>query len=284
MRSAEAVRGALARAAYLAALARDAAGTEKDRVDQALALLEEARAWLPQPRRAKGPRPPRPEGRGPELLLFRAVQELRGVRGLVEKELRSRTVPSGLFRVKELLEAARAQLREAWLAYLYAQGLPSHLKPWRAFPWLGGLVSAFVSLVMGFLSAYLRFEGKNGVDWRAAVSVLAWIQVVHFMLGRRVYRRGKLSIVRKDEVFRRLWPYALGLPALPALGILFRPDLAKVFGLFSLAGLAAALPYIIQAARLLFLSGEARVLVLPRLFVAFLPRLASWSEERVFLS
>lgn len=73
------------------------------------------------------------------------------------------------------------------------------------------------------------------------------------------------------------------LVGLPLLGALLRPDLLRVFAAFSLMSIAVAMPSLVQALRLLRFPAEARILVLPRLYVVFAPRTASVREGRVFV-
>ncbi|MEN3009715.1 MAG: hypothetical protein ABDI20_01810 [Candidatus Bipolaricaulaceae bacterium] len=275
----------LTRALRLAAQAREALGPERDAVDHALALLEEARAWLPAPT-GKAFKPPRLRGSTPEYLLFRAVVELRAAKQWVGKRARVHTVPHGFLRVNQLIDAAADRLREAWLGYLYAHGLPSHLKPWRTFSWYGGTLLGFlVAVSYGFLE---NLVGRGNWPFSGLEVLLmgGWGSFCLFVLRCLVYPRGspaRPAIVPRGAILRRLLPVALALVALPALGFVFRPDFFWLFGRLGLIALGMVLTSLVQAVRLLFLPEETRILVLPGLFVAFLPRLPSWPVDRVFL-
>lgn len=281
----------LTRALQLVAQAREALGPERDALDKALALLEEAKAWLPTPRSAKGGKPPRLPKTTPEELLFRAVAELRWFKGISQRAGRGahmRVVPDWLLHVNPLVDAAIGHLKEAWLGYLYAHGLPSHLKPWRTFSWSGGtLFDLLLGATFSFLVNYFGLEGTGGgwweQLWRTAL-VGGWATVVAVALRFFAYPRrrpGQPVLVAKHAIFLRLLPLAAGLTAWPALGLLL-PCPARLVGLLCLTAFSIACPRLIQALRLLFLPEGARVLVLPGLFVVFLPRLAAWSDERVF--
>lgn len=133
------LRRDLRRAELLAERARNLLGEGAEHVDSARALLAEAQQWLPhagkvKPLKLRVRLPPRPE-----ILLFQACSLLLLVGRRLDREVRARRSFAELVRVRELVNAAFHSLREAWLAHLYAHGLPPGYKPVRTLYKSGGM-------------------------------------------------------------------------------------------------------------------------------------------------
>lgn len=88
---------------------------------------------------------------------------------------------------------------------------------------------------------------------------------------------GRPLVVLRASILRRCLPLGLVLPALPLLGWFMRPDLFSLFVFASVLGWIFAMPYVIQALRLLRFPAGARIFVLPGLYVVFVPHVASVS-------
>ncbi|MFN3347223.1 MAG: hypothetical protein ACK42E_05405 [Candidatus Bipolaricaulaceae bacterium] len=135
----QSLRKDLKRAELLVRGARNLMSAGVARVDAALALLAEAQAWLPQPAPGKPFKIKLPSHARPEAPLFHACSVLVGLGPRLDKALRARRSSWELGRARELVRAAVAELREAWLAYLYAHGLPFGYKPVRTLFPSGGI-------------------------------------------------------------------------------------------------------------------------------------------------
>lgn len=278
------LRRILLQAAVWAGQACNSLGAEEAQGREALALLEEARGWLGPSGPEKPPKLRREPYPWPEHLLFRAISALRVVQFRLARELRARASSAEHARAQALIRAASERLKSAWLSYLRAQGLPAGCRPVQTLSFGGGL---FLSALSGGLSSLAGgYFLKPGESWPMTLAYVGWLVFCAFLLRRFAYpRRGreKPLILPRTQAARHPLPLALFLTGLPALGLLLRPGLWRVLGLFSLGAFAMGLPIVIQALRLLVYPAEARVLVLPGRCVVFSPRVLSVSEEKVFV-
>lgn len=279
------LRQDLKRAELLAEEARSALGQEAQLVDSARAILEEAQGWLPPAARAK---PLRHRTRGslrPEALLFQACSTLLQVERRLNRALHARYSLFGLVRVRELVRTALDKLREAWLAYLYAHGLPAGYKPVRALPRHGGIAQYFLwTAAMNLMS---RFTIPKDMPWMEYM-IIPWIAFCLFILF--IFRRRgpqcertRPCVLPQVKILKRILPQAFVLVGLPFLGVPLRPDLLGLFATLSVVSLGLVIPSVAQALRLLRFPADARVLVLPNLYVVFVRGIGSWREEQVFL-
>jgi len=278
-------RKRLARVVQAVGLVWNDLGLERAHVSHALSLLEEAEQWL-RPVIGFGLRKIKLANvRWPEALLFWAISELRLLQGLLRTKTRSRITSAELFRVKDLLAAASAHLQEAWLAYLYAHGLPPGYKPVRSFYKSGGILYIIATAMSsGFLTAIFRLGELS--DYLLPLFVGLWDITVTFLVKNFSYppRRTKRPlIVGRSVGAKRIAALTVILTGMPLLGLLLRPDWIKIFGLFAFLSLATSLPYLVQALRLLFCPREARILVLPRVYVVFAPGVVRSAPEKVFI-
>lgn len=279
-------RKRLARVVQAIGLVLNDLGPERAQVSQALSLLEEAEQWL-RPVIGSGLRKIKiPNVRWPEALLFGAISELRLLQELLRTKTRSRTTSAELFRVKDLLAAASAHLQEAWLAYLYAHGLPPEYKPVRSFYKSGGILLYIIATAMSsvLLTAIFRLGELSGYVLLLFVGV--WELTVAFSVKKFSYpprKTRKPLIMGRSVGAKRIAALTVIFTGMPLFGLLLRPDWIKIFGLFASLSLAISLPYLVQALRLLFCPREARILVLPRVYVVFAPGVARSTPEKVFI-
>lgn len=268
--------------------ARSWMGEEGEQVSQALTLLEEARSWLPLELAKKLPKMRAPQYPWPEVLLFWALAKLRTLKVMFSAKIRARKSYGELPRVTDLLEKAGAYLQEAWLAYLHRHGLPSGFKPVRSFYRSAGLtVMFFTTIGFSFLNRLLSRGQNASLPIDPNYTILVWAFLVSLALGKFSYpkrpKRGPLFLPRSTPI-KRLLPLTLGLVGLPALGMLFWPEWTNLFLIHSALALSLACPFLAQAVRLLLFPADARILVLPRINVIFVPRIVSFSPEKVFVT
>ncbi len=281
------LRRDLKRAELLAEEARSALGQEAQVVDSARALLEEAQEWLPPAARAKPIKPTARGLLGPEALLFQACSGLLQVKRRLDRELQAHHSLFELVRVRELVRAALDKLREAWLAYLYAHGLPAGYKPVRALPRLGGIGQSFLWTVAMILGSRLTKDiFPKDAKW-IEYMFLPWAAFCQFILRRWGHPQGERArpcVMLRAKILKRSLPLALVLVGLPLLGALLRPDLLGLFAAFSGVSLGLVMPSVVQALRLLRFPADARYLVLPGAYVVFVPYATAVPEEKVFVS
>lgn len=277
------LRQDLKRAELLAEEARSALGQEAQLVDSARAILEEAQGWLPPAARAK---PIRHRTRGslrPEALLFQACSTLLQVERRLNRALHAHYSLFGLVRVRELVRTAFDKLGEAWLAYLYAHGLPAGHKPVRALPRLGGKAQYFLwAVAINLVSILIIPKEMPGMEYM----IFPWAAFCLFIFRRWGHPQGERTrpcVLPQVKILKRLLPWAFVLAGLPFLGLLLRPDLLGLFATLSVVSLGLVIPSVAQALRLLLFPADARVLVLPNVYVVFVRGIGSWREEKVFL-
>lgn len=283
------LRHDLKRAELLIQWARNLMNEGVRHVDAALAFLEEAQRWLPQKAQAKPFKSKLRVHPRPESILFLACSGLLKVRGRLNRELGARQSHQELVRVQELVREAFAELKEAWLTYLYAHGLPFGYKPVQTMFQSGGIAQySLWALALVFGSTLARDFVPKG-RWWSDYLFPVWTVVctyVQVFLGRPKLRRTGPTFVARTAALKQLLPVVLVLAGLPFLGVLLRPDLLRLFGTFSLVSLGVAMPSLVQALRLLRFPEEARVLLLPArpsLYVVFVRSTAFVREDKVFL-
>lgn len=271
-------------------MARNALGLEAKTVDQATEALEEARQWLsrwlpPRSQKAKLPRL-----LWPEAALYKAWEEVKEAVGYAGKALRQRTHPAELERIRELLRTAHTSILEAWLTFLYANGMPSGFIPLKQSSIYGSFAISFVvSVALLFVGKFLRaafFPSETQqnplieacVAGAAALIVRAILK--RFGVPQRSFRRP--VILRKTEVLRRSLAVAGGILLLPGLGMLLWPARAYEAACFALVCLMFLIPYLFQALRVCLFPAEARVLVIPEVYIVFGPRrLARFAQDKL---